>query len=272
MSVPPNNRTVQARRDYILSQVARTGEVDVAIVAEELGVSHMTVRRDLSFLDGEGLVRRVHGGATLRPSPDSRSRTMSAEKSDIARAVDMLVRPGDVVAIDVGSTCTAAAAMLAERDDLTVLTTSLRAALKFTESKSTVIVLGGRMNSEGSLVAGSIFDHGQPIHVDIFILGCGGISARQGISYHDLDETALRRRLLGWSKRVVLVADHSKFERVRPFILGGVEIIDTLVTSRQPSAELKAALERNKVEVVSTDALKPESFKPTPTGVGSDNT
>lgn len=247
------SKAIRVRREYIVEQVARTGEVDVAKIAGELGVSQVTVRRDLSYLDSAGLVRRIHGGAILRPSPDSRSRRMTAEKAAIASAVAAMVSPGDVVGVDVGSTCMAVATALAQRDDLTILTNSMQVALVFRDSQCRVLVPGGRMTSEGSLVGGILGGNGARLHVDKLVLGCGGLSARHGVSYHDMDETLIRRSLLDWSECVILATDHTKFDQVRPFVLGDLDLIDRLVTNRQPSGELGSAIKNAGVDLYLTE-------------------
>lgn len=126
-----------SRQRAILSALQEARQVDVNTLAERFGVSGMTIRRDLAELDPAGLLDRVHGGAVPRRAPayGSRSSTMTSEKSKIARAVADLVKPGASVGIDTGTTCTAVAAELALRDDLTVITNSLHAAFELRENE-----------------------------------------------------------------------------------------------------------------------------------------
>lgn len=242
--------TPDKRRARILEIVGSTGEMDVSRAALDFGVSQMTVRRDLSFLDKSGLLRRVHGGATARESPSSRTEQRPLEKSRIAKATSDHVGFGEVIGIDVGSTCTAVAAQLALRADLTAVTNSLHAALSFQYSRSPLVLLGGLMTEEASLVDGSLLDLRRDIRLDTLILGCGGLSVDQGITYFDLAETAIRERLVKQSKKVILVADHSKFNVVRNVKLGHFDLIDILVTSQAPPPNLASALNLASVEVV----------------------
>ncbi|NLA66143.1 MAG: DeoR/GlpR transcriptional regulator, partial [Leucobacter sp.] len=204
------------RHRTIIDAVIAAGEVDVTALADSLGVSQMTVRRDLRHLDEAGLIRRVHGGATPgRMSPGLRSATMQAEKAAIAARVASMIQPRTAVGLDVGSTCTATAHLLSRQREMTVVTASLYAAMEFDADKTSVFLLGGRLTAEGAVVGTGSTDE---IHValDTIVLGCGGLSAEHGATYHDWDETLVRRGLVKHAQTVILAADHSKFDLVRP--------------------------------------------------------
>ena len=232
-----------SRQRAILSALQEFRQVDVNTLAERFGVSGMTIRRDLAELDQAGLLDRVHGGAVPRRAPayGSRSSTMMREKSKIARAVADLVRPGASVGIDTGTTCTAVAAELAVRDDLTVITNSLHAAFELRDTKSRVLVLGGLMTPELSLVASTAAQERPQIHLDLMILGCGGLSIDRGITYFDPAEVEVRRTLVDLADRVVVAADHTKFDRKKAMALGDLSVIDVLVTDQTPPPELRSA-------------------------------
>ncbi|MEU8876703.1 DeoR/GlpR family DNA-binding transcription regulator [Streptomyces javensis] len=232
-----------SRQRAILSALQESRQVDVNTLAERFGVSGMTIRRDLAELDQAGLLDRVHGGAVPRRAPayGSRSSTMMPEKLKIARAVADLVKPGVSVGIDTGTTCTAVAAELAVRDDLTVITNSLHAAFELRDAKSRVVVLGGLMTPELSLVASTAAQARPQIHLDLMILGCGGLSIDRGITYFDPAEVEVRRTLLDLADRVVVAADHTKFDRKKAMALGDLSVIDLLVTDQTPPPELRSA-------------------------------
>lgn len=222
-------------------------------MAQALNVSAMTVRRDLTHLDGAGLLRRVHGGATARPSPTTRSATMAEEKRRIASRINALIDPNDSVGIDVGTTCTAVAAQLATRDDVMAVTNSLQAAIEFQYSRSSMIVLGGMLTPESSLVNGGQLDLRRNLRLDKLVLGCGGVSVEDGITYFDLAETEIRADLVEKSDVVILAADHTKLERRKSIVLGGLDVIDVLVTTQEPSSQLRSALRHASVQVVVAD-------------------
>ena len=166
------------RQRDILKTLQQTRQVDVTALAQRFGVSGMTIRRDLAELDEAGQLQRVHGGAIIRRAPayGSRASTRAPEKAAIARVVAQLVEPGAAVGIDTGTTCHAVAAQLAHRSDLTVVTNGLNAAITVREGGSRVIVLGGLLTPELSTVNPGTAQQPPQVHLDLLILGCGGLS------------------------------------------------------------------------------------------------
>jgi DeoR/GlpR family transcriptional regulator of sugar metabolism len=241
-----------ARQDDILRTLQQTRQVDVAELAQRFGVSGMTIRRDLAELDAAGHLHRVHGGAVIRRAPayGSRSSTRAAEKSTIARAVADLVAPGSAIGIDSGTTCHAVAAELAPRSDLTVVTNAVYAAIAVRQGGSRVIVLGGLLTPEFTLVSSGSVQVPPQVHLDLLVLGCGGVSADRGITYFDPAEVEVRRMLTGLADRVVLAADHSKFDRNVAMVLGPLDLVDVLVTDQEPPERLRNALETAGIDVI----------------------
>ena len=241
-----------ARQDDILRTLQQTRQVDVADLAQRFGVSGMTIRRDLAELDEAGHLHRVHGGAVIRRAPayGSRSSTRAAEKSTIARAVADLVAPGSAIGIDSGTTCHAVAAELAPRSDLTVVTNAVYAAIAVRQGGSRVIVLGGLLTPEFTLVSSGSVQVPPQVHLDLLVLGCGGVSADRGITYFDPAEVEVRRMLTGLADRVVLAADHSKFDRNVAMVLGPLDLVDVLVTDQEPPERLRNALETAGIDVI----------------------
>lgn len=243
-------RGVEARREYIVSQIGLTGELDVSAAAEALQVSPMTVRRDLKRLDAEGLIRRIHGGATHRALPTLRSATLVEEKTAIARKVADLVGADETIGLDVGSTCTAVAEILADRSDIEVISNSIHAAMRFQTSASSLILLGGKINAEGATIGNGALGDRSHIYLDKLILGCGGLSASAGVTYHDWDENIVRRNLLGRATHIILATDHTKFQHIRPHHLCDLEMVDVLVTDQIPPSPLHERLTESGVQIV----------------------
>jgi DeoR/GlpR family transcriptional regulator of sugar metabolism len=241
-----------ARQRDILRTLQQTRQVDVNELTQRFGVSGMTIRRDLAELEEAGQLRRVHGGATIRRAPayGSRASTRAPEKAAIARVVAELVEPGAAVGIDTGTTCHAVAGELAHRDDLTVVTNALYAAMTVREGGNRVIVLGGLLTPELSLVNPGSAQEPPHVHLDVLILGCGGLSIDRGITYFDPTEVEVRRMLASRADRVVVAADHSKFQRKMAMILGSFDLIDVLVTDQAPPEPLGTAFEAAGCEVV----------------------
>jgi DeoR/GlpR family transcriptional regulator of sugar metabolism len=241
-----------ARQRDILKTLQQTRQVDVTELAQRFGVSGMTIRRDLAELDESGQLQRVHGGAVIRRAPayGSRASVRVSEKAAIARAVALLVEPGAAVGIDTGTTCHAVAAELAQRSDLTVVTNALHAAIAAREGGNRVIMLGGLLTPELSLVNLGTVQEPPQVHLDLLILGCGGLSIDRGITYFDPTEVDVRRILAGLADRVVVAADHSKFDRKKAMVLGPLNLIDVLVTDQPPPEPLRTALAAADVEVI----------------------
>lgn len=243
------------RHRAILAALQDARQVEVGDLADRLGVSEMTIRRDLAELDRAGHLDRVHGGAVPRRAPEfgSRTTTMGVAKAAIAAAVAALVPPGAAVGIDSGTTCHAVAGALAARDDLTgvtVVTHSLHAALALQGSGHRVLVLGGVLTPELSLVRPDPGPALPGVHLDVLVLGCGGIDAARGVTYFDPAEVDVRRSLVAVADRVVLAADHTKVGRRKAMVLGDLDLVDVLVTDREPSDELGRALAAAGAEVV----------------------
>ena len=241
-----------ARQDDILRTLQEARQVDVAELAQRFGVSGMTIRRDLAELDEAGHLHRVHGGAVIRRAPayGSRSSTRASEKSTIARAVADLVGPGAAIGIDSGTTCQAVAAELATRGDLTVVTNAVYAAIAVRQGGSRVLVLGGLLTPDFTLVSPGGAQVPPQVHLDMLVLGCGGLSADRGITYFDPAEVEVRRMLTGLADRVVVAADHSKFDQKMAMVLGPLELIDVLVTDREPPEPLREAFVSAGIDIV----------------------
>jgi len=169
---------------------------------------------------------------------------MAQEKGNIARTVAALIGDGQAVGIDAGTTCHAVAAELAERGDLTVVTNSLHVAMEFRRSPSLVVVLGGVLTPELTLVNTGVADAPPRVHLDTLVLGCGGISADRGLTYFDPAEVEVRRDLLSVADRVIVAADHTKFDRKTAIVLTSLDRVDLLVTDRPPPPELDRALSK----------------------------
>lgn len=244
------------RQDAILREISHEGRVDVSALAVDLGVSPMTVRRDMADLSRRGLVQRIHGGATTRQDPSVRAGVMSAEKLHLARWVADHVVDGQFIGLDVGSTCTAVAHALNARGKVTVLSNSLEALHVLRNESIERLSVAGQINTEGSIIPHDVAAAVEPYALDKVILGCGGISVSKGVTYHEVKETFFRRALIRRATEVVLVADHSKLGREASFSLGKLSAIDVLVTTAAPQGSLAEGLDEAgvQVEVVQVDS------------------
>ena len=220
-------------------------------LTQQLNVSDMTIRRDLDALARQGMVAKVHGGAvpaveasTHEPGFEAKSGLEMTAKDAIARAAAALVTPGSAIALSGGTTTFALAKLLVEVEDLTVVTNSVRVADAFEGARrrgahapdgrrrgaATVVLTGGVRTPSDSLV-GPIADRAiRSLHFDELFLGCHGISAEAGLSTPNLAEAETNRRFVQSARRVVVVADHTKWGQVGLSSFASLEDVDTLVT------------------------------------------
>lgn len=240
------NLLAEQRRSLILDEVRRRGGVRVNELTRKLGVSDMTVRRDLDALARQGVLEKVHGGAvpvveasTHEPGFEAKSGLELTAKEDIARAAAELVAPGSAIALSGGTTTFALAHQLVDVPDLTVVTNSVRVADVFhaaqrttgpRQGAATVVLTGGVRTPSDSLV-GPVADQAiAALHFDVLFLGVHGISVEAGLSTPNLAEAETNRRLVQSARRVVVVADHTKWGVVGLSSFAALEQVDTLVT------------------------------------------
>ena len=201
---------------------ARTGAVRVADLVRDLGVSDMTVRRDLEILDDRGLIEKVHGGATSiaeqRPVRARVRREVDApaepEKEAIADAAVALVEPGTAIGISAGTTTYALARRLVDVPGLTVVTNSVRVAdvlYRPARSDQTIILTGGVRTPSDALVGPFAVAALRTVHLDHVFVGVHGMDPRSGFTAPNLLEADTDRALVAAGRRLVVVADASKW-------------------------------------------------------------
>lgn len=249
------NLLAEQRRALILDEVRRRGGVRVNELTRKLGVSDMTVRRDLDALARQGVLEKVHGGAvpvveasTHEPGFEVKSGLELTAKEDIARTAAELVAPGTAIALSGGTTTYALAHHLLDVPELTVVTNSVRVADVFHSAQrtsgqrqggATVVLTGGVRTPSDSLV-GPVADQAiASLHFDVLFLGVHGISVEAGLSTPNLAEAETNRRLVQSARRVVVVADHTKWGTVGLSSFAALEQVDTLVTDAGLPAEAR---------------------------------
>jgi DeoR/GlpR family transcriptional regulator of sugar metabolism len=246
------NLLAEQRRALILDEVRRRGGVRVNELTKRLNVSDMTVRRDLDALAHRGAVEKVHGGAVAvaaasahEPGFEAKASLEQPAKEEIALAAAALVRPGSAIALSGGTTTFALAQRLLDVPDLTVVTNSVRVADVFhagrwrtdASGRTTVregaaaVVLTGGVRTPSDALVGPVADRAiATLHYDLLFLGVHGLSAQAGLSTPNLAEAETNRRLVGSARRVVVIADHTKWGTVGLSSFARLEEVSTLVT------------------------------------------
>lgn len=230
------------RRLRMLDVVRDQDYVKVAELADQFSISEVTVRSDLEALASRGVVRRIRGGAIATNVPrrerafEESEAEFAAEKVAIGRAAAGLVRSGDTVILDVGTTTAAVGrAMAANVDlqDVVVFTNSLRIAVQLEPviPRFTVVVTGGTLRPlQHSLVdplGDGVLDR---IRADMVFIGCNGVDPVAGVTNINLPEAEMKRRMMASARRRIVVADGSKVGQVELARLCGVSDVDLLMT------------------------------------------
>lgn len=244
------------RQATILEQVRAYGGVRVSDLTSVLGVSDMTVRRDLDVLARRGLVEKVHGGATAtgmtgiagpsaeEPGFEAKTLRQHEEKQAIARAAAELVQPGSAIAVSAGTTTWALASHLVDVPELTVVTNSMRVANELHEAPGnrTLILTGGVRTPSDALV-GPVADLViRSLHFDQLFLGCHGMDETTGLSTPNLAEAETNRSFVRSARSVVVTADHTKWGTSGLSSFAELDEIDVLVTDSGLSAEARSSL------------------------------
>ncbi|SBT37153.1 DeoR/GlpR family DNA-binding transcription regulator [Micromonospora auratinigra] len=230
----------QQRQSAILELIRQRGGVRVSHLVSRFGVSDMTIRRDLEALAERGLVDKVHGGATLagpgsadEPGFAAKSIRQQDEKRAIAERAVELVEPGMAVALSAGTTTAALAARLAEVRGLTVVTNSIPVADVLYQSPrpDQTVVLTGGIRTPSDALTGPVAEAAiATLNVDLLFLGVHGMSPRTGFTTPNLLEAAVNRRLIAAARRLVVLADHTKWETIGIATIAPLAEADLLIT------------------------------------------
>ncbi|MGA2514022.1 MAG: DeoR/GlpR family DNA-binding transcription regulator [Candidatus Limnocylindrales bacterium] len=228
------------RQALILERVREQGAVRVSDLVRALGVSDMTIRRDLELLQERGLIEKVHGGAAaiegsplFEPGFTVKSNLMQAEKTLIAAAGASLVAPGTAIAISAGTTTFALARRLIDVPGLTVLTNSVPVAdalYKDGRPDQTVILSGGVRTPSDALVGPFAVEVIRSLHVDTVFMGTHGMDAVAGFTTPNILESETNRALIEAGRHLVVLADSTKWSTIGISSVARLEEAETIIT------------------------------------------
>jgi DeoR family fructose operon transcriptional repressor len=239
------------RHQQILDTARTHGRVEVAGLARDLSVTPETVRRDLTALERRGALRRVHGGAIpverlgFEQGVADREGQAPGEKERIARAALDELPDGGSIIIDAGTTTARFAELIPADRELTVVTHSIPvAALLLNRPNISLHVLGGVVRGR-TLAAVGEWTRAQvgELFVDVAFVGTNGVSLERGLTTPDIAEARVKKAIIESSRRIVVLADHSKFGREDFARVAPLSVIDTIITDSGLDAELAEDLE-----------------------------
>jgi DeoR/GlpR family transcriptional regulator of sugar metabolism len=260
--------SLPARRRFELIRLAkREGQLSIARLSSQFGVSADTIRRDLDLLSIRGLVRRTHGGAVVADYlaqtecvPAQRSGVRTAEKTRIAKCASELVNNGESLMLNGGSTTLLFASELIGKRDLTVVTNSLGIPPSLPHhAVRDIVLLGGEYRPESNTTVGSIaFCGAVPVNTDSAIVGVGGI-AQDGLYAGLLQDATMTANMIAHARRTIVMADSTKFGRRLLGHIASLDKINVLVTDAAPPKDLFRALLQLNVQVLIAPSLNSQS-------------
>jgi DeoR family transcriptional regulator of aga operon len=212
---------IEERRQHILALAQQNGRVLISDLSNDLGISRITIRKDLEYLQQKGALLRTHGGALLPsngtvfdPSLKEKEGRHSQEKQRIAAAAVSFVREGQCVLLDSGTTTMAIAMALKKFRNLTILTNALNIAAELSGTDFDVILTGGSLRKNSvSLVGPLAEDVLRDMHADVLFLGVDGFDLEIGLTTPNVMESRVNRAMVKASKTVIAVCDSTKFNR-----------------------------------------------------------
>jgi DeoR/GlpR family transcriptional regulator of sugar metabolism len=205
-----------------------------------LGVSEMTVRRDLEALQREGVIERVRGGAVLpqrgtdEPGFDMKLKRQSLEKRAIAELATTLIRSGAAVGLSAGTTTWALSRRLSTTAGITVVTNSMNVwgELQHRDGEGpSAILSGGEFRTPSDALVGPTADVTlRSVYVDILFLGVHGVHPVAGLTTPNVSEAETNRTFISRARRLVVVADHTKWQTSALCTMAELDAVDVLIT------------------------------------------
>ncbi len=247
------------RHEHIVGLLQQAGRVSVMTLATTLGVSVVTIRNDLDLLERQGVLRRMRGGAVAvrtarfeRPAHLA-GESFSDEKMRIAGVAASLIRDGETIIIDAGSTMVALARALPRTlNDVAVVTNALDVALELEEHPGIkVVVTGGTVRGrQRSLIAPFATLLLGQVNADVAFVSCAGIDPEKGFTNSNWEEAEVKHAMLAAAGRVIVLADHSKFGHVGSARIAGLERADVLVSDSGLDPEAARVLESKGLRLI----------------------
>ncbi|MGL5436413.1 MAG: DeoR family transcriptional regulator [Lachnospiraceae bacterium] len=243
------------RHTKIIDIVNKAKKIEVNALAEQLGVSSVTVRKDLDTLEDKGLLSREHGYAVKCNEDDINNRLAIRyeTKVKIARAAAQMVSSGETIMIESGSSCALLAGELARSDkEVTIITNSAFIAGYVRENgNSKVILLGGEYQKESQVMVGPLVRTcAREFHVDKLFLGTDGFDPDFGFTGSDMMRTEAVKALVESARNIWLLTDSSKFEQMGVVTQLRFDTVTGVVTDAEIPAAAMHILQQHEINVI----------------------
>jgi DeoR family fructose operon transcriptional repressor len=261
MSKPliPAQRRERIQEYLSKRKIART--IDLCNLLE---TSEATVRRDLEWLEQEGILERTHGGAALsermifEPEYQHRAQLNTEEKQAIGNLAASLIEPGDIVFLNSGTTTTQVIQQIPSNSDITVFTNNINATLEMGAPGYHYFLVGGEYQSKSRSLSGRFaMENLKQIYANKAILGVDGFSLKHGCTVPTLAEAEIVRQMIERTMgQIILVADHSKWGVVSNFPVASINEIDILVSDDGFDQAACDSLESHSIKCVIAPVLQ----------------
>ncbi|CQR56329.1 DeoR/GlpR transcriptional regulator [Paenibacillus sonchi] len=245
------------RRKKIIDLVHQDKRVLVSDLSRMFEVTEETIRRDLEKLEKDGILSRTYGGAMLNrhTNEDLPFVTRNALNTDMKRNIALkaldLINDGDTLMVDPSSTAFEFLKLLGNKNNLTVITNSINILHEFASSGMNIISSGGSLRHRSlSLVGPVAHDTIRRYNVDTAVISCKGIDMERGVTDSNEPECELKKYMLRQAQKVVLLADHTKFDKTAFTRLVELSSIDVLITDRRPAESWLTRLAEENIEVL----------------------
>ncbi len=246
------------RQQLILERVRLNGHIEVGNLAEQLNVTEVTIRRDLSALQKNGLIKKTYGGAVLSSPPEMnvsvryrQTHNLNAKRV-IGKLAAALIKDNDIIYLEAGSTCYEIIPYLAQRKNVTVIVNSLYLMSRLHElPQHRIIITGGqyrpnRMDMVGPTAEGAITQLGG---FKAFT-GADDITIDSGISGSDVVTVSFAKLVLQRANEVIFVGDHSKFDNPALYKIADISELDYIVTDEKPGPQWLAIRQQKNIRIV----------------------
>ena len=247
------------RQQRILDILREELSVRGSRLGELLGVSEMTIRRDLDSLERQGVVERTHGGAVFRQERvvgrfhyNSAVQENLRQKQRIARRAAAMIEPNDVIFLGEGTTCAQMIRYVDSGMPFTIFTNNLGVISEIEDKTGDLILLGGAYNHTTRALAGPLtMEMISQVNVTKLFLGVDGFSLNAGLTTPNLEMATVDRSMIRHTRgKVIVMADHSKFGLVAEIVITPIKNIDVLITDRKIPDDFEQELRSMNVEVV----------------------
>lgn len=256
-------RDTSLRREQIIRALQEKGSVQVLDLIKRFDVSGVTIRKDLRFLESQGVATRSYGGAILNDNGifntevtiDRKQNLHSSEKVNIGKAAAALVKSGESIILDSGSTTLQIARHLNGTDGITIVTNGLNIVNELAQSEqNNVMLLGGTLRHKNMSFFGSCAEHTlKDLHVDKLFLGVDGFHMVRGITTHFEAEAILNRLMCKAATEIIVVTDSSKFGHMCLHKIHESAGVDKIITDNRIPGDYLDGLRHQGIEMIIVD-------------------